>query len=121
MSALGDRTDNPYCSRCGDTRGGHYGHESSECTWRPNEVLVPYSEALRLAELYRDEALAHSLVTFLQYANDWSRAPWRARRRERRRARAATSILPLEQERAERLTAHGRELRYELSVPKGWT
>jgi hypothetical protein len=24
---------NPYCSRCGDTRGGPYGHEMNECTW----------------------------------------------------------------------------------------
>jgi len=31
------RTRNPYCSSCGDTRGGGYGHETSECTWnRPN-------------------------------------------------------------------------------------
>jgi len=26
---------NPYCSRCGDERGGPYGHETSECTWTP--------------------------------------------------------------------------------------
>lgn len=32
------RTRNIYCSRCGDTRGGPYGHESNECTWnRPDE------------------------------------------------------------------------------------
>lgn len=29
---------NPYCSRCGDLRGGVYGHETNECTWnRPPE------------------------------------------------------------------------------------
>jgi hypothetical protein len=28
------RTENIYCSRCGDTRGGPYGHETNECTWR---------------------------------------------------------------------------------------
>lgn len=27
------RVLNPYCFRCGDTRGGPYGHESNECTW----------------------------------------------------------------------------------------
>lgn len=27
-------TDNPYCMRCGDLRGGPYGHESNECTWK---------------------------------------------------------------------------------------
>lgn len=24
---------NPWCSNCGDTRGGPVGHEISECTW----------------------------------------------------------------------------------------
>lgn len=33
MSAPED-TSNPYCSRCGDTRGGPYGHETNECKWR---------------------------------------------------------------------------------------
>lgn len=26
--------DNPHCNRCGDERGGVYGHETNECTWR---------------------------------------------------------------------------------------
>lgn len=26
-------SDNPYCMRCGDLRGGPYGHETNECTW----------------------------------------------------------------------------------------
>lgn len=30
---MSERTENPYCSRCGDTRGGPYGHETNECTW----------------------------------------------------------------------------------------
>lgn len=25
---------NPYCMRCGDTRGGPYGHETNECVYR---------------------------------------------------------------------------------------
>lgn len=25
---------NPHCSNCGDTRGGPFGHEAYECTWR---------------------------------------------------------------------------------------
>lgn len=25
--------DNPYCARCGDERGGPYGHETNECKW----------------------------------------------------------------------------------------
>jgi len=31
----GDKTlrENPYCTRCGDERGGPYGHETNECTW----------------------------------------------------------------------------------------
>ena len=24
---------NPYCMRCGDLRGGPYGHETNECKW----------------------------------------------------------------------------------------
>lgn len=31
-AAMGRRA-NPYCSNCGDTRGGAYGHEAYECTW----------------------------------------------------------------------------------------
>jgi hypothetical protein len=26
---------NPHCSRCGDLRGGPFGHEISECQYRP--------------------------------------------------------------------------------------
>lgn len=29
---------NPYCSRCGDERGGPYGHETNECTWRRKQA-----------------------------------------------------------------------------------
>lgn len=25
---------NPHCNRCGDTRGGAYGHTANECTWK---------------------------------------------------------------------------------------
>lgn len=28
-----ERASNPYCMRCGDERGGPYGHETNECTW----------------------------------------------------------------------------------------
>lgn len=28
------RHPNPHCGNCGDTRGGAYGHETDECTWR---------------------------------------------------------------------------------------
>lgn len=28
-----DPRRNPHCSNCGDTRGGPFGHEISECTW----------------------------------------------------------------------------------------
>lgn len=31
------RPRNPYCTRCGDTRGGAYGHDGSECTWGSGE------------------------------------------------------------------------------------
>ncbi len=27
-------TDNPHCNRCGNERGGPYGHETNECAWR---------------------------------------------------------------------------------------
>ena len=26
--------DNPYCMKCGDERGGPYGHETNECQYR---------------------------------------------------------------------------------------
>ena len=26
---------NPHCSKCGDERGGPFGHETSECQYRP--------------------------------------------------------------------------------------
>ncbi len=29
-----DSRRNVHCARCGDTRGGPFGHETSECTWR---------------------------------------------------------------------------------------
>lgn len=25
---------NPHCNRCGDTRGGPYGHDTNECNWK---------------------------------------------------------------------------------------
>jgi hypothetical protein len=28
------RIPNPHCSTCGDTRGGPFGHEAYECTWK---------------------------------------------------------------------------------------
>ncbi|MET0416035.1 MAG: hypothetical protein ABW022_08445 [Actinoplanes sp.] len=28
------RHPNPHCSNCGDTRGGPFGHEAYECTWK---------------------------------------------------------------------------------------
>jgi hypothetical protein len=33
MTAHDEPTPNPYCSNCGDTRGGPYGHETNECRW----------------------------------------------------------------------------------------
>lgn len=29
----GEPTGNPYCMRCGDERGGPWGHETNECAW----------------------------------------------------------------------------------------
>jgi hypothetical protein len=26
---------NVHCAKCGDTKGGPFGHETSECTWKP--------------------------------------------------------------------------------------
>lgn len=37
---------NPYCSNCGDTRGGAYGHEAHECTFQGPDL--PPSESLLL-------------------------------------------------------------------------
>ena len=31
---MSNRDPNPYCMRCGDERGGPYGHETNECKWR---------------------------------------------------------------------------------------
>lgn len=32
---LGFGRRNPHCSNCGDERGGDFGHEISECQYRP--------------------------------------------------------------------------------------
>lgn len=52
-------TRNPYCAKCGDERGGLYGHESSECEYRHDmtvaEVAATMPEHRR--GLYLDEVL----------------------------------------------------------------
>jgi hypothetical protein len=32
---------NPYCMRCGDSRGGPGGHETNECTWGRGGEATP--------------------------------------------------------------------------------
>jgi hypothetical protein len=37
--------DNPHCSRCGDERGGDYGHETSECVYRSGVTVGDLARA----------------------------------------------------------------------------
>ena len=47
--------DNPHCSRCGDERGGPYGHETNECTWRRGDPA--HDAALAASDLATAEAI----------------------------------------------------------------
>ena len=38
MEPIRTTRDNPYCFRCGDLRGGPYGHDSNECTWNRTDT-----------------------------------------------------------------------------------
>lgn len=57
--AYADDTDsNPYCNRCGDLRGGPYGHDTNECTWRHGNPA--HDAALAAADLAVIEAIAEA-------------------------------------------------------------
>jgi hypothetical protein len=53
---VSDRVKNPYCMKCGDTRGGPYGHETNECEWGDNPCAGCDCEKLRASYCLRREA-----------------------------------------------------------------
>ena len=88
-----DSRRNPHCSRCGDTRGGPFGHETSECTYRrppehPGGYAVAWAElrgyvaeavedggTIDPAELlaYMDELKRQALAPTLQWIKEMGR------------------------------------------------
>lgn len=50
---------NPHCSNCGDERGGPFGHEISECLYRPGMTVAELARTMppEKASAYYDAQL----------------------------------------------------------------
>jgi hypothetical protein len=40
---------NTHCSNCGDERGGPFGHEISECRWKPGMTVTELTQQPHMA------------------------------------------------------------------------